>query len=466
MLKEDRKIDQLFCNGLTNYQSTPPLFVWNHVQSEMDGQKRILLLNRLKMSGIVAAVIIAFMAGSWFTNFTNTKNYQSNDQLSREESQLDYTTTRSSQELSTSTISEEKGKNSVTNSEHLTSAPLLTSLASFGANTYFLDLANRPKADQSQEINLSDTEKKFIDHLKQNLKQVEKLTHWIEALVADTPYAQETSPEHVFTSTAKQNISIKKGPESIYPPTPSNRRWSLKAAIAPSIYSHSSNGTRENNLLALSPQEPNFKSNTTEMSLSGELMAGYKINKRLTIKGGFGFSKIRNITHRVNINSTLSQDVISPVTTVTIPTGIIVLTQSITGGANQSITADDQTYSPEKIKHNLTYIDLPLMASYKIIKGKVDLSVSGGITTHILVGNKVFVPDEQVITQSAGVNNIRNVVYSNAIGLLMEYELSNRLTLSVEPRIKHFMNSLNNEQSINYKPYKTEMVTGLTYSFN
>ena len=52
MLKEDREIDQLFRNGLEHYQATPPLFVWNHVQAEMDGQKRTLLLDRLKMSGI------------------------------------------------------------------------------------------------------------------------------------------------------------------------------------------------------------------------------------------------------------------------------------------------------------------------------------------------------------------------------------------------------------------------------
>ena len=61
---------------------------------------------------------------------------------------------------------------------------------------------------------------------------------------------------------------------------------------------------------------------------------------------------------------------------------------------------------------------------------------------------------------------LRNIVYSGVIGLELGYEITNRITLTIEPRLNRYINSLNSSKSVNYKPYQIGVATGLTYSFN
>jgi len=51
------------------------------------------------------------------------------------------------------------------------------------------------------------------------------------------------------------------------------------------------------------------------------------------------------------------------------------------------------------------------------------------------------------------------------LGMGFKYGLSRRISLNVEPRIKYYLNSLNSNSSVTYKPYTIGVFTGLSYEF-
>ena len=119
-----------------------------------------------------------------------------------------------------------------------------------------------------------------------------------------------------------------------------------------------------------------------------------------------------------------------------------------------------------QLKQELQYIEVPVQATYKLIDRKVSIGLNGGISTNILVGNKALLNENGNQVGEGETSGMRNVVYSGSVGLEMGYELTNRITLTVEPRFKYFLNSLSGNKSVHYKPSQMEIVTGLAYSFN
>ena len=94
-------------------------------------------------------------------------------------------------------------------------------------------------------------------------------------------------------------------------------------------------------------------------------------------------------------------------------------------------------------------------------KGQIRKAVSDAINRR---GVRDIENGEKISTGET--SNMRNIVYSTAVGLEIGYAITNRITLTVEPRLKQFINSISTNKSVNYKPSQVAIVTGLTYSFN
>jgi hypothetical protein len=119
-----------------------------------------------------------------------------------------------------------------------------------------------------------------------------------------------------------------------------------------------------------------------------------------------------------------------------------------------------------ELSQNIEFIEIPLQATYKLISKKVNVGLTGEISTNILVGNSANLFENGTGIGSGETANMRHVVYSGAVGVELGYEITNRIVFTVEPRLKRYMNSLSSNKSVNFKPSQMEVVTGLSYSFN
>ena len=482
MLTEKRDIDQLFKEKLGEFDQDPPLYVWTNIQNKLDSRKRERRFIFLKIAGIAAAVFLAFLAG-WLT--TNPLQKDTDPQNNVASVKEDKKPDNQSKLLSLNPeITGNKGiGNKVETAVTSTVAPentssgssKLSSLATFAPNASVVsnDLSLMQKKD---DLVLFETEKDFLDPFRQNLKIVKQLTDWFKSVGKDSQKVERSFVNKAPIEPFKKYVADAQVTPNARISTKNSGRWSIKAEFSPVFNNQGQNsgqaGTLNNYYVGLSgnaiPQETK-----TENTLSGGMVAGYKVNRRLVIKSGVMYSNMKQTTSNISIMSTSQVSGLSGSSALaSTPSGQVSLSK-VTGSQMESVLNSSAMLDNKavytvgsQLKQELRYIEVPVQATYKLVDRKVSIGLNGGISTNILVGNKALLSENGNQIGEGETSALRNVVYSGSVGLEIGYELSNRITLTVEPRFKHFLNSLSGNKSVHYKPSPMEIVTGLAYSFN
>lgn len=92
-----------------------------------------------------------------------------------------------------------------------------------------------------------------------------------------------------------------------------------------------------------------------------------------------------------------------------------------------------------KTTYHYYYLDIPLKLNYYLLKGKVDLFVSAGVSANIYLSQratcKLEDPEETQTISSRGDLSQLNMAVLISGGI--DYEISNRLNLRIEPIFRH-----------------------------
>jgi hypothetical protein len=118
-----------------------------------------------------------------------------------------------------------------------------------------------------------------------------------------------------------------------------------------------------------------------------------------------------------------------------------------------------------KIEQYFQYLELPFLLRYKIIDRKLGVNLLGGVSTNILVGNRVSLTSGNKTSNIGTSQDIRNFNYMGNMGLGFDYNISRNLLFTVEPQFKYFLNSINQSSSklIANRPYMLGMFTGIKF---
>jgi hypothetical protein len=110
------------------------------------------------------------------------------------------------------------------------------------------------------------------------------------------------------------------------------------------------------------------------------------------------------------------------------------------------------------------FLEIPFILKYKIIDSRINLSISGGLNTNILVGNKVKIENDNqdIYKKTVDINKIN---YSSIAGLGIEYSLKTNLFLNFEPRFIYYINDINEGIRFNVHPYSFGAFAGISYLF-
>lgn len=114
-----------------------------------------------------------------------------------------------------------------------------------------------------------------------------------------------------------------------------------------------------------------------------------------------------------------------------------------------------------EISQYFEYLEVPLTLRYKVIDKKIGLDLIGGLSTNFLIGNNVFVDDDNV----GSTEGISEINYSSTFGIGLNYPLTSKLRLNMEPTFKYYLNSINQNQDVQVRPYTIGIMTGVSYSF-
>jgi len=448
---ENNQIDQLFKEKLGNFEQNPPVGLLDEINRQVAFRSRVRRINQIKtIIGIAAALVLVLMAG-WFTVNTdelseNKSPLQIHQQISpvqHDTKQVPAVTSKADNRLlvyqHNSGQTTENKQIRQTNKIHVQKKSTTGSSALAANEVGALQTIGQEPATNTQSS--AESTKGSPNKNPSALKE--------ETKISSKPNKQRGGePLYFADSQFNPNVAVN---------TSEKGSWTIKAEISPMFAPQNQVGT--------SNGTTGTKSKST---ISGGMLASYKLSKRVSISSGIRFSQMKQGTHSdyylsaksgitylqpVEKNANISADVSLYLPSVS----SIVYSNGMQASANNTFKSD--------ISQEFKYLEIPILATYKLIDAKVSLGVTGGFSTNILVGNVASITENGIKLSQGNTNNLRDIIYSGSAGIELGYDLGKNLMLTIEPRVKQYMHSVSSNDLIDFKPLQLGIFTGITYSF-
>jgi hypothetical protein len=266
-------------------------------------------------------------------------------------------------------------------------------------------------------------------------------------------------------------------------------RWSLGSEIAP-LYSDrsvSSDYLQADMINTLNETESGI------LAYAGGIHVAFSPGRRLSVQSGIYYSRYGQEKNRIETLSNkyagyaIEENKSGKYLTVTNSTGIISsknpkatgydivvycandatpdydnLNASLMNGQLNSSSSENTDIT---LKQYFDYFEVPLLVKYKLIDRKIDFSLSGGLVTNFLVGNKVDLVKNGETTRFGETSEINTVNYQGSFGLGFEYPINSGFAFTVEPRFRYYINPINKSSQVSVRPFSFGFFAGFNYVF-
>jgi hypothetical protein len=253
-------------------------------------------------------------------------------------------------------------------------------------------------------------------------------------------------------------------------------RWSIAAMASPTYFSSFTSGG------------DGFAKQMTEseqplVSYSGGLALSYKISKRFTIQSGLYYSSLGQKLDGINsfdgfqsYSNTKGSHNFEVLTTAgTIYTSNPNVFLSGNGADSRILTAyTNNVFDPGKaslqpvnnsLDQNLSFLELPVVLRYKLVDKTIGINLIGGLSYNLLVHNSVYTTldgNKYPIGDTKGINPL---TLSSSLGMGMEYNFSDKLSLNLEPTFRYYLNPFSVNTGSSIHPYSFGIFSGVSYKF-
>jgi hypothetical protein len=252
-------------------------------------------------------------------------------------------------------------------------------------------------------------------------------------------------------------------------------RWIIGAALSP-LYSF-----RDAEPQALAAT-PDHESGT--ISYAGGIQVGYRTRGRLAIESGIFFNKMGISIGASGIQLFQPEYDFAPLGAEAGRSNVMAVSNTVGNivsksgeiyvnnyklNASYDNTVTDQFNSTvnadQGIRQHLDYLEVPLNLRYTVVDRNLEVQLVGGMSTNLLVNNYVTMETADGTTEVGYLTNIRSVNYSGNAGIGLVYHIMKHFSLSLEPRFRYFLNSVNDATLPTTRPYTFGFYTGLNYLF-
>ncbi len=251
-------------------------------------------------------------------------------------------------------------------------------------------------------------------------------------------------------------------------------RWTLTAMASPMYY--------------LRPGSPggeiagSFPLEQSRLSYSGGVGFSYKISRKLSIQSGLYYSSVGNEVDNIQSFSGFRQfdytkgdhnfEVRTSVGLIQTDNPDVFLTDNMSERVVTMYTRD--VFDPAKASlplidnslfQNFGYLEMPVVLRYKILDRDIDFNLIGGMSYNLLVNNSVHAMiggSKYDIGKTAGLNSM---LVSSSLGMGMEYTISDKVSLNLEPTFRYYLNPFSSIRGISANPYSFGIFSGLSYRF-
>ena len=513
---DKKHIDRLFQENFKDFEVSPNDEVWSQIEAKLNQKKkkRRVIPIWWRYAGIAALLLLFITAGNIyfdrntnpshqvvdtektdskvttsekseaFENIKNTTDAISNNKdvqgqiedanQKNEEPLLDISASNDVSIAETSSSVNDKSRTSNSSSNKI----LKTNKTSIGTKKSHViagttdELNNNIQLSNNSQNNLIiaqeakkhrtsliDTEK--VEHAIKNIQET-KIT--ISEFSETTSETNDNNDPNANVEDKKHTLTIEetldKNKDAITQEKPLNR-WRIAPNAAPVYFNTLGDGSSIDSQF-------NSNSKTGEVNMSYGITASYAINEKLSVRSGI---------NRVNLGYNTNNVIVFQSVGLGSSTNSLknVNSGNNSGGDNVSIISGENINSsaiPDSFESYNTsinqafgYVEIPLEGQYTITNKKLGINVIGGFSSLFLSNNKLYSEAENGSRTFLGeANNINKMSYSANFGLGLNYKVSKKLDLNLEPMFKYQINTFNNTSG-DFKPYFIGVYTGFAIKF-
>ena len=278
-----------------------------------------------------------------------------------------------------------------------------------------------------------------------------------EIITQDSTLVAEVSKE---TNPLEELLKEKEAGKNEDEKEEKRSKWAISTNASPVYF---------NSLAEGSSIDEQFNSNSKNYSttLSFGLAGSYAINNKLSLKTGVNSINLSYNTNDVLFESRM-REVDNNIPTISRNANASNMVFSSKNGTINEISGDVENVVIDNnigaLKQNISYIEVPLELSYKLIDKKFGVEIIGGMSTLFLNQNNISLVTNGLEMEVGSANNLNNIHFSSNVGLGFKYSFWKSFNANFQPMFKYQINTFN-QNSGNFKPYFIGLYSGISFSF-
>jgi len=466
-MKKEKNLDELFREKLLNYEQEPPAYLLDNILDGVAQNRRKKRLIWWRVSGVAAALLLAFFTGWQLDKNDGPKKAETAlvKQNRDNESALRNKISETKSTDAIAAIQDEKPVESrMQNSLNAVNNEVSSKIKSSGKVLVATNNAHIVVERPVEYLSVLKPIKGLLLKNEKNLVLREK-----SQLSQANIYAEKSIDQQIMEMNRQMLMAENsKGRKA---------SWSIGAQVSPEY-----NGAQSSHSQAYASNM--LKTKATTVDLAGGVSVEYKKGKRWSLQSGIYYSGMGQTSGNSSnglsyandganyLNNTIVKvDATNNRYSMNSNAGVVEL-NSIPAGMVLGTSLDDKNYlssavvvSQNTFIQDFDYLEVPVYLRYSLIDSRFGISMMGGLSSNILVGNRLYLDSSLGKSLVGRTKDLETFNYAGTLGLGLKYDLTNRLSLNVEPRLKYFLNSLSSNSSVTYKPYTFGVFTGLSYDF-
>lgn len=466
-MKKDLNMDKIFREKLEGFPEEPPAFVWDNIQANLSGMRRRKRMAWYSWSAVAALLVLAFLAGWYFSasdeniipQMAEKEKVQSEENQNIEE-QIDPFPEKDDVPMEPELVENGLFLAGATNRKSEPQIPEdnLSNLQTIEENRMFaIADMSLMKSIESSKVEFSGREQISISNEKNQAESAEEVSSWEQKVMYEN--AQQ------FTTATKKSTG-----------------WRVGLNVSPgySGYSAKHGSVYASNMT--------YEANNGNANLSGGVSVQFKTGKKISIESGVYYAQNGQQTgsspqlfgNKAEMDYAFASadrnyfntavDLAGSQMAMNSTAGIIDF-EDLPKGAE--IAANLESYgsysnallTSGELSQVFDFVEIPLYLRYLLIDRKMDVELVGGVNAGLVVGNNAFIDNEFGVQNIGKTRDISTVNISGTVGVGLNYALGKNLSMAVEPRINYYLNSINRNPEVDFRPYRVGVYTGLYYEF-
>jgi hypothetical protein len=506
-MSDKKNIDRLFQEKLKDFEVTPKASVWENISLELHSsqkQRKGIPLWQ-KIVGVAASIALLIAIGNSFLDTNSDSDIPENNVVNTDSNT---TIQNNSTPDKTKVIEDTSNPINVVDTDSkeksVSDSDINLNSNTKNSNTTLKKYHNSPSSvvsnNKSNLIKKGVSSKDFNDLLKDNNVNdvAENLTKsnsfqnkteskenpknsidkkYIDSTINELPKSAENtdlanSNKEVTEEVVSSKIKEEEKPLSLTEEVAANveddedekdkekiDRWSVSPSFAPVYFNTLGSGSSIHSQF-------NNNSKTGDVNVSYGVSTSYAINNRLSVRAGINKVTLGYSTNDVvvynNIQTVPDNPLLRNIAFNEQSQDVSFISVSEFNFAQVPGVISDRIDA--SIDQKLGFLEIPLELQYRISNKKLGVNFIGGVSALFLSDNEIYSVQNGESTLLGKATNVNGTSYSANFGLGLDYKVSQKINLNLEPVFKYQINTFNNTSG-NFKPFFIGIYTGLKFKF-